>query len=70
MKMYVFEDVLTDNTSGMVVVAGETYEDAIEIARDQFGYLIDAEDGWKRPAVVYLVTGVEAGVKHCVYGGG
>jgi hypothetical protein len=70
MNLYVFEDVLVDYTPGMAMVAGENYEDAVELARDQFGDLIEEEEGWKRPVAVYPVTGVKAGVKHYMHGGG
>ena len=70
MQMFVFEDVLTDYTSGMVVIAAATQVRALEIAREQYGGNVDIEPGWQRPTGVYGATGIEReGILHEVFGG-
>lgn len=70
MQMFVFEDVLYDYTAGMVVIAAENLERALELARGQYGCTVDAETGWQRPTGVYGASGIEReGILHEVFGG-
>lgn len=78
MKMFVFEDVLHDYTSGMCMIVAESLEQAQKLAFERFG------DDWRKQTFEefreqsgfgsfegeYEVQGVEAGIKHYVYGGG
>lgn len=72
MKLFVFEDVLTDWSSGMVVISANDLEQAHQIAKEEFSYSFESERGWDDPAAVYDVFEeiIEVGVRHCVYGGG
>ena len=38
LKMYVFEEVLTDYTHGMMVVIAESWEEAVDICIEKMGY--------------------------------
>lgn len=78
MKMFVFEDVLHDYTSGMCMIVAESLEQAQKLAFECFG------DDWRKQTFEefrkesgfgscegeYAVEGVEEGIKHYVYGGG
>ena len=79
MFIFVFEDVLTDYTSGMAVIAAESLRQAQELAHAEFGGRFDTleqflEDddgeGFRRETACYPTQGVSAGVLHYVYGGG
>jgi hypothetical protein len=79
MNMYVFQDVLRDYTSGMVVIAAEDLVEAQVIAYGQYNYRIgdtladflERQGGFTLAAGVYpLAPGVNKGVLHSVYGGG
>lgn len=74
MNLYVFEDVLTNYTSGMVVVAAESVEEAIRLSFEELGH--GNMEGWienqfdREPTAVYpLPSGHQAGVLHHVFGG-
>jgi hypothetical protein len=80
MNLYVFEDVLTDYTSGMVLITAESLDEAQQIAYDEFkrnyreedleSFLI-RESGFAEPTASYLVGSEKvSGVRHVVYGGG
>lgn len=75
MNLYVFEDVLYDYTSGMVVIAAATFDRAIEIARDKYNYsenidVIAIEPGWKKPTGIYGAQGIlQEGILHECWGG-
>lgn len=79
MKMFVFEDVLWDYTSGMVVIAAEDLLEAQVIAYEEYNYrkgdtladFLERQGGFALAAGVYpLAEGVNKGVLHSVYGGG
>ena len=77
MKLYVFEGVLTDYTSGMAIIAAEGYDQAIALASEEFGPRVLARDpeGWETPVGVFplrtdLDVNPQAGVVSYVYGGG
>ena len=80
MNLYVFEEVLTDYTDGMVMIAEHTLEDAQAIAFEQFGHkwrdntleeFLQNQEGFRVPTGVYpLAENVKPGVLHFVYGGG
>lgn len=79
MKMFVFEGVLTDWTSGMAVIAAKSLEHAQQLAFAEFGLdyknetladFLKREDGFMEATWYPLGKGVEAGVLHHVYGGG
>jgi hypothetical protein len=69
MFLYVFEDVLTDYTSGLVVIAAESDAQALEFAREEYGDAQLDERGWRTPSAVYPVSGVPLGIRHEVFGG-
>jgi len=79
MKMFVFDDVLHDYTSGMAVIAAQSLEEAQQLAFERFG------DDWRKQTFeefrersgfgscqgeYELHPAVAAGIKHYVYGGG
>jgi hypothetical protein len=80
MKMFVFEEVLWDYTSGMAVIAAESLEQAQQLAYEEFNYNCNwrketfeewlKSSNFHRCEGEYEVVGVEAGIKHYVYGGG
>ena len=77
MFIFVFENVLTDFTSGLVVIAAESLRQAQELAYAEFGYrwetveqFLNDDEGFRREAACYPTQGVAAGVLHHVYGGG
>lgn len=79
MNMYVFEDVLWDYTSGMVVIAAEDLVEAQVIAYEEYNYrkddtladFLEKQGGFALAAGVYpLAPGVNKGVLHSVHGGG
>ena len=78
MKMFVFEEVLPDYTSGMALIAAETLDQAQQIAYATF-YLSWQEQtfeewlkssGFHTCSGIYEIGDVKAGVRHYVYGGG
>lgn len=78
-KMFVFEDVLWDYTSGMVLIAAEDLQEAQVFAFNEFNYrkeytladFLEQQAGFKDPAGVYpLAAGANKGVLHSVHGGG
>ena len=78
MKMFVFDNVLHDYTSGMCMIVAESLEQAQRLAFERF-----ARPSWRKRTFEefreesgfgscqgeYEVQGVEAGIKHYVYGG-
>ena len=79
MNMYVFEDVLWDYTSGMVVIAAEDLLEAQMFAYEAFNYrkentladFLEQQAGFNLADGVYpLAAGVNKGVLHSVHGGG
>jgi len=79
MNMFVFEDVLWDYTSGMVVIAAEDLLEAQMFAYEAFNYrkddmladFLEKQGGFALAAGVYpLAAGVNKGVLHSVHGGG
>jgi hypothetical protein len=79
MNMYVFEDVLWDYTSGMVVIAAEDLVEAQVIAFEEYNYrkgdtladFLEKQGGFNKADGVYpLAAGVNKGVLHSVHGGG
>jgi hypothetical protein len=78
MKLFVFENVLWDYTSGMAIIAAESLEQAQKIAYDVFYMSWQQKtfeewiesSGFHTCAGEYEVIGdMKAGVKHSVYGG-
>ena len=78
-KMFVFEDVLWDYTSGMVVIAAEDLQEAQVIAFKEYNYrkeytladFLEQQPGFKLATGMYtLATGGIKGVLHSVHGGG
>jgi hypothetical protein len=80
MNMYVFEDVLWDYTSGMVVIAAEDLVEAQAIAFKEFNYrkentladFLEQQAGFKEARGEHpLAAGFnQVGILHAVYGGG
>ena len=79
MNMYVFEDVLQDYTSGMVVIAAEDLLEAQMFAYEEFNYrkdftladFLEQQAGFGQADGVYpLAPSVHKGVLHSVHGGG
>lgn len=64
LKLFVWHDVLTDYTSGMVCIMAYNFEQAIELARNEFPTYI-LEDFAGKPYKVYAEPQAEY-----VYGGG
>lgn len=74
MNLYVFENVLTNYTSGMVVVAAESVEEAIRLSFKELGYgnmeeWVEDQFDHEPTAVYPLPSGHRAGVLHHVFGG-
>ena len=79
MFIYVFEDVLQDYTSGMVVIAAEDLQEAQVIASKEFNWkkqitladFLEQQPGFKVASGMYTLAsdGIK-GVLHSVYGGG
>lgn len=78
MNLYVFEDVLQDYTSGMVVLAAADLAGAQAVAFAQYNHRRDytladflvEEPGFQKPTGVYpMAESVPAGLLHEVYGG-
>jgi hypothetical protein len=72
MKLFVFENVLTDYSPGMVLIAAKSLRTAVKYAKESFAYSVASEsDGWAIPTAVYNIEdSVEPGVKEYCYGGG
>lgn len=78
MNIYIFENVLSDYTAGMAVIAAESLIQAQELAHREFGWtassvedFVQRNSGWQEAASTFAVTGnVKAGILHHVYGGG
>ena len=77
MKLYIFEDVLCDWTSGMAVIAANTLKQAQDYAFKEFGYSDTVElflqregEGFNVPTGIYQTQDAEHGTKHYVYGAG
>jgi hypothetical protein len=80
MKLFVFEDVLVDYTSGMVMIAADTLEEAQVLAFEEFhrdwddettfADLCKREPGWVSPTGVYETDNKVSGILHTVWGGG
>jgi 2-hydroxychromene-2-carboxylate isomerase len=71
MKLFVFEHVLRDWSSGMVVIAANDLEQAHEIAEAEYSWSFKDDHGWAEPTAVYDVAEqlIKVGVRHRVYGG-
>lgn len=77
MKLFVFEDVLEDYTSGMAVVIAKNLSSARQLCFDKFGYenkistwLNKNEPGFKKPTQVIEVSETEIPrIVSFVYGG-
>jgi hypothetical protein len=81
MKLFVFEDVLVDYSSGMVMIAANSLEEAQALAFDEFhrdydddettiADLCKREPGWASPTGVYETDNKVSGILHTVWGGG
>ena len=74
MKLYVFEDVLKDWTAGMVLVAANSEDEAVELCLKEFeGKREDWEDGLTGTYPLAASVGNPEGkacLLHHVYGGG
>lgn len=69
-QMFVFENVLTDYTSGMVIVVASDHEECDRMLHKQFGGMMQQdEDGWNNPTIYPMPDNVESGVKHECWGG-
>ena len=79
MFIYVFEDVLRDYTSGMVVIAAEDLQEAQVFASQEFNWgeeitladFLEKQPGFKLATGMYALAsdGIK-GVLHTVYGYG
>jgi hypothetical protein len=76
LKMFVFEDVLWDYTSGMVLIAAEDLQEAQVIAFEEYNYrkdnlladFLEQQSGFQEPSGVYpLASGANKGVLHSVH---
>ncbi len=72
MKLFVFENVLCDYSSGMVLIAAKSLRSAIKYAKEEFAYSVASEaTSWETPSAVYNIDdSVEPGIKEFCYGGG
>jgi hypothetical protein len=70
MNLYIISEVLTDYTSGMVVIAAPNKERCREIFIEEFTeYHVEEFDNWSKFTVIEGVNHAE-GVVEYVYGGG
>ena len=78
LNMYVFEDVLWDYTSGMVLIAAEDLQEAQMLAFEEYNYrkgntladFLEQQTGFQNAAGVYpLQSGTNKGLLHSVHGG-
>jgi hypothetical protein len=70
MNLYIINEVLSDYTSGMVVIAAESKEQCRELFINEFGeYYADGFDKYGEFTVIENVQH-SAGVVDYVYGGG
>jgi hypothetical protein len=70
MNLYIINEVLSDYTSGMAVIAAESKEQCRELFIKEFGdYYIECFDKYAEFTVIEGVN-VPAGVVQYVYGGG
>ena len=70
MNLYIINEVLSDYTSGMVVIAAESKEQCRELFIKEFTeYHVDEFDNWAKFTVIEGVNHA-AGVVDYVYGGG
>jgi hypothetical protein len=71
MKLFIINNVLSDYTSGMAVIAAETKEQCRELFIKEVGdYYADEYDNCARFTVIESVGVEEAGIIEYVYGGG
>lgn len=71
MKLFIINNVLSDYTFGMAVIAAETKEQCRELFIKEFGdYYINEFDKYATFTVIESVGLDEAGVIEYVYGGG
>lgn len=68
MKLFIWEDVLTDYSSGMIVALAEDFSDAIKDIRERHGDSA-AEETSQRCKVIDCET-QEKPISFVVYGGG
>ena len=70
MNLYIINNVLSDHTSGMAVIAAESKEQCRELFIEEFtDYHADEFDNWAKFTVIEGVNH-PAGVVEYVYGGG
>lgn len=71
MKLYILKEVLSDYTSGMVIIAAENKDQCRELFIKEFGeYYAKDFDEYARFTVIESVGLDEAGIVEYVYGGG
>lgn len=71
MKLYIINNVLSDYTSGMAVIAAENMDQCRELFIKEVGeYYADEFDNCARFTIIESVGLDEAGVVEYVYGGG
>ena len=71
MKLFIINDVLSDYTSGMAVIAAESKDECRELFINEFGdYYIKDFDEYATFTVIESVGLDEAGIVNYVYGGG
>jgi hypothetical protein len=70
MNLYIINEVLSDYTSGMCVIAAESKEHARELFIDEFGEYY--AEGFDKYAEFTVIEGVKvpAGIVDYVFGGG
>jgi hypothetical protein len=71
MKLFIINNVLSDYTSGMVVIAAESKEQCLELFIKEFSeYHADDFDKYGTFTVIESVGLDDAGIVDYVYGGG
>lgn len=71
MKLFIINEVLSDYTSGMAVIAAENKDQCRELFIKEFGtYYAEEFDRDAEFTVIESVGLDKAGVVQCVYGGG
>jgi hypothetical protein len=71
MKLFIINNVLSDYTSGMAVIAAETKEQCRELFIQEFSeYYADEYDKYAKFTVIESVGVEEAGIVEYVWGGG
>ena len=71
MKLYILKEVLSDYTSGMVIIAAENKDQCRELFIKEFGdYYAEEFDEYAKFTIIESVGLDEAGIVEYVYGGG